>query len=170
VAADGLAGGAADLAGAVGVDGQRPAHLVQHDVVMPPAPVLQAGQAGVAAVGAVHHVVRTNAGRTDGHTTMRDGRPHCARGSPDGAGKRLADADPGNDHGSGTVCASAAILRRSGTFSDYLITLQRSALGSAPTGVREVVVSSGAVPSRLRPKTSHPPSRLLANKNTALRE
>jgi hypothetical protein len=31
---------------------------MQHDVVMPPAPVLQAGQAGVAAVGAVHHVVR----------------------------------------------------------------------------------------------------------------
>jgi hypothetical protein len=58
VAADGFAGGAADLAGAVRVDDQLPAELVQHDVVMPPAPVLQAGQAGAAAVGAVHHVVR----------------------------------------------------------------------------------------------------------------
>jgi hypothetical protein len=37
VAADGLAGGASDLAGAVGVGGQDPAHLVQHHVVVPPA-------------------------------------------------------------------------------------------------------------------------------------
>jgi hypothetical protein len=58
VAADDLPAGAFDLAGAIGVDGQLPAHLVQHDVVVPPAVVLEVGQAGVPAVGPVHHVVR----------------------------------------------------------------------------------------------------------------
>jgi hypothetical protein len=62
VAADGLAVGAGDLAGAVGVDGQVPAELVQDDVVVPPAVVLEVGQAGVAAVGAVGDVVGFTAG------------------------------------------------------------------------------------------------------------
>jgi hypothetical protein len=57
VAADGLAVGAGDLAGAVGVDGQGPAEFVQDDVVVPSAVVLEVGQAGVAAVGAVGDVV-----------------------------------------------------------------------------------------------------------------
>ena len=34
VAADDLPAGAADLAGAVGIDGQRPAHLVQHHMMV----------------------------------------------------------------------------------------------------------------------------------------
>jgi hypothetical protein len=58
VAADDLTGGAGDLAGAVGVDGQRPAELVQHDMMMPPAIILQVREAGAAAIGAVDHVVR----------------------------------------------------------------------------------------------------------------
>jgi hypothetical protein len=40
------------------VDGELPAHLVQHHVVVPPAVGFQAGQAGPPAVGPVHHVVR----------------------------------------------------------------------------------------------------------------
>jgi hypothetical protein len=59
---DGLAVGALDLAGAVGVDGQGPAQFMQHDVVVPPAVVLEIGQAGVAAVGAVGDVVGFTAG------------------------------------------------------------------------------------------------------------
>ena len=58
MAADDLAVGALDLAGAVGVDGEGPAELVQQDVVVPPAIVLEVGQAGLAAVLAVDHVVR----------------------------------------------------------------------------------------------------------------
>ena len=54
---DGLAVGALYLAGAVGVDGQDPAEFVQDDVVVPPAVVLEVGQAGPAAVLAVDHVV-----------------------------------------------------------------------------------------------------------------
>src|SRR5580700_453453 len=54
---DGLAVGAGDLAGAVGVDGQGPAQLVQHHVVVPPAVILEVGEAGAAAVGAVGDVV-----------------------------------------------------------------------------------------------------------------
>src|SRR5580704_2006325 len=57
VAADDLAVGALDLAGAVGVDGEGPAEFVQDDVVVPPAVVLEVGEAGVAAVGAVGDVV-----------------------------------------------------------------------------------------------------------------
>jgi hypothetical protein len=58
VAADGLAVGAGDLAGAVGVDGQGPAEFVQDHVVVPPAVVFEVFQAGAAAVGAVGDVVR----------------------------------------------------------------------------------------------------------------
>jgi hypothetical protein len=58
VAADDLPAGACHLAGAVGVDGECPAQLVQYDVVVPVAVELEAVQAGVAAVGAVYHVVR----------------------------------------------------------------------------------------------------------------
>jgi len=36
---------------------ELPAQLVQHHVVVPPAVVLEIGQAGAAAVGAVDHVV-----------------------------------------------------------------------------------------------------------------
>src|SRR6516225_6716134 len=57
VAADDLPSRASHLAGAVGVDGQRPAHLVQHHVMMPVAVVLKASQAGPPAVGPVHYVV-----------------------------------------------------------------------------------------------------------------
>src|SRR5580692_4322136 len=57
VTMDGLAVGAGDLAGAVGVDGQGPAEFVQDDVVMPPAVIFEVGEAGVAAVGAVGDVV-----------------------------------------------------------------------------------------------------------------
>ena len=57
VAADGCAVGAGDLAGAVGVDGQLPAEFVEQDVVVPPAVVFEVGEAGGAAVFAVHHVV-----------------------------------------------------------------------------------------------------------------
>jgi len=63
VAADDLAVGALDLAGAVGVDGQGPAEFVQDDVVVPPAVVFEVGEAGVAAVGAVGDVVGFAAGR-----------------------------------------------------------------------------------------------------------
>jgi hypothetical protein len=57
VAADDLAVGALDLAGAVGVDGQGPAEFVQHHVMVPPTAILEVGEAGVAAVGAVGDVV-----------------------------------------------------------------------------------------------------------------
>src|SRR5580692_5856634 len=57
VTMDGLAVGAGDLAGAVGVDGQGPAEFVQDDVVMPPAVIFEVGEAGAAAVGAVGDVV-----------------------------------------------------------------------------------------------------------------
>jgi hypothetical protein len=63
VAADDLAVGALDLAGAVGVDGQGPAEFVQDDVVVPPAVVLEISEAGVPAVGAVGDVVRFAAAR-----------------------------------------------------------------------------------------------------------
>ena len=58
MAADGLPGGAAGLAGAVRVHDQFPAELVQQHVVVPGAEVLEVDQAGAAAVGAVDHVVR----------------------------------------------------------------------------------------------------------------
>ena len=63
MAADDLAIRAGDLAGPVGVGGQRPAQLVQDHVMVPVAVVLEVGQAGVAAVGPVLHVVRFAAGR-----------------------------------------------------------------------------------------------------------
>src|ERR1700719_1132096 len=63
VAADGLPVGALDLAGAVGVGGQGPAEFVKHDVVVPPAVVLEVSEAGVAAVFAVGDVVGFAAGR-----------------------------------------------------------------------------------------------------------
>ena len=62
MAADGLPRGAGDLAGAVGVDGEFPAEFVQHHVMVPPAVVLEVGQAGGAAVFAVDDVVRFAAG------------------------------------------------------------------------------------------------------------
>jgi hypothetical protein len=40
----------------MGLEG--PAELVQHHVMVPPAVILQVGQAGAAAIGPVHHVVR----------------------------------------------------------------------------------------------------------------
>jgi hypothetical protein len=43
--------------------GQGPAHLVQHDVMVPPTIIFQPGQAGAAAVGPVDHVVRLAGGR-----------------------------------------------------------------------------------------------------------
>ena len=58
VAADSLAIGAGDLAGAVGVDGQGPAELVEQHMMVPPAIVFEVSEAGGAAVGAVDHVVR----------------------------------------------------------------------------------------------------------------
>jgi hypothetical protein len=58
VASDDLACGAAGLAGAVRVDGQLPAELVQQDVVVPVAAAFEVDQAGGAAVGAVDDMVR----------------------------------------------------------------------------------------------------------------
>ena len=58
MAVDGLAGWAGDVTGAVGVGGQGPTELVEQDVVVPPAVVLEVGQARPAAVLAVDHVVR----------------------------------------------------------------------------------------------------------------
>src|SRR5580704_15512978 len=63
VAVDGLAVGAGGLAGAVGVDGEDPAEFVQDDVVVPPAVVLEVGEAGAAALFAVLDVVGFAAGR-----------------------------------------------------------------------------------------------------------
>jgi hypothetical protein len=63
VAADDLAVGAGDLAGAVGVGGEGPAKFVQDDVVMPPAVIFEVSEAGVTAVFAVDHVVGFAAGR-----------------------------------------------------------------------------------------------------------
>jgi hypothetical protein len=63
VAADGLPRRAGDLAGPVWVGGQRPAELVQHHVMVPPAVILEVVQAGAAAVGPVHHVVCLAPGR-----------------------------------------------------------------------------------------------------------
>jgi hypothetical protein len=57
VAADDLAVGALDLAGAVGVGGQGPAEFVQDDVVVPVAVVLEVGEAGMTAVFAVLNMV-----------------------------------------------------------------------------------------------------------------
>lgn len=62
MAANDLPAGAGDLASAVGVGGQRPAQLVQQDVVVPVTVVLEVGEAGAAAVPAVPHMVRFAAG------------------------------------------------------------------------------------------------------------
>src|SRR5260370_16527956 len=63
MAADDRAVRALDLAGAVGVHGQFPAHLVQDHVMVPPAVVLEVGEAGAAAVLPVQHMVRFAARR-----------------------------------------------------------------------------------------------------------
>ena len=57
MAADGLAVGALDLAGAVRVDGQGPAQLVQDHMVVPPAVILEVGEASAAAVLTVGDVM-----------------------------------------------------------------------------------------------------------------
>ena len=57
VAADGLAVGAGDLTGAIGVDGQGPAQLMQDHVMMPPTVIFEVSEAGVAAVLAVGDVM-----------------------------------------------------------------------------------------------------------------
>ncbi len=44
------------------MDGECPSHLVEHNVMMPPAIQFQVRQAGVPAVLAVHHMVRFTAG------------------------------------------------------------------------------------------------------------
>jgi hypothetical protein len=62
VASDDLPAGTLDLARSVRVDGELPAHLVEHHVMMPVAVQFQVRQAGVPAVLAVHHVVRLAAG------------------------------------------------------------------------------------------------------------
>ena len=62
-AADDLPAGAGDPACPVRINGQFPAHLVQHHVMVPPTKILQIGQAGPPAVLAVHHVVRLTSGR-----------------------------------------------------------------------------------------------------------
>ena len=54
--------GAGDLASAVRMGGQRPAQLVQQDVVVPVTVVLEVGEAGAAAIGPVNYVVRLTAG------------------------------------------------------------------------------------------------------------
>jgi hypothetical protein len=61
-AADDLPARASHLAGAVRVDDQLPAHLVQDHVVVPVTVVLMVGEAGVPAVLAVDHVVGLAAG------------------------------------------------------------------------------------------------------------
>jgi hypothetical protein len=86
VAADGLPGGAGDLAGAVGVGGQDPAHLVEHHVMVPPV-VLEVGEAGPASAGAVDDVVGfasrrglvTAAGELAGLVPQRDQPPQVDR-------------------------------------------------------------------------------------------
>jgi len=50
------------LAGAVGVDGEGPAQLVEQDVVVPPTIIFEVDEAGGATVGAMVHVVRFAAG------------------------------------------------------------------------------------------------------------
>jgi hypothetical protein len=62
VTVDSLPGWAAGLAGAVRMDDQFPAELVQQHVVVPAAEVFEVDQAGAAAVRAVHHVVRLTGG------------------------------------------------------------------------------------------------------------
>jgi hypothetical protein len=62
VAADDLPAGAGDLAGPVWEDGELPAHLVEHHVMVP-AVILEVDQAGPAAVLPVHDVVRLASGR-----------------------------------------------------------------------------------------------------------
>jgi hypothetical protein len=62
VAVDDRAVGALDLAGAVGVDGEGPAELVQDHVVVPPAVIFEVGEAGGAAIGPVGDVVGFAAG------------------------------------------------------------------------------------------------------------
>ena len=57
MAADDLAVRAADLAGAVGMNGQFPAEPVQYDMVMPGAVTLEIGEAGGATVSSMPHVV-----------------------------------------------------------------------------------------------------------------
>jgi len=54
---DGLAGGAPDLAGAVGVGGEGPAELVEYHVIVPPGVILEVSEAGAAVVFAVDHVM-----------------------------------------------------------------------------------------------------------------
>jgi Resolvase, N terminal domain len=73
--------GLRNLAGAVGMHGQRPAHLVQHHVVVPPAVAFQAGQAGAAAVGPVDHMMGFAAG---GRHAERRGWRVVARFKDDG--------------------------------------------------------------------------------------
>ena len=63
MAADDLPARASHVAGAVRVNGQRPAHLVEHHVMMPVAVILEVREAGVAAVGAVLDVVGFAPGR-----------------------------------------------------------------------------------------------------------
>jgi hypothetical protein len=62
VTADDLPVGALDLAGAVGVGGQRPAEFVPDDVVVPPI-IFEVGEAGVPAVFAVGDMVGFAAAR-----------------------------------------------------------------------------------------------------------
>jgi len=57
VAADGLAVGAGDLAGAIGVDGQGPAQLVQDHMVVPPTVILEVSEASVPTVFTVDDVM-----------------------------------------------------------------------------------------------------------------
>src|SRR5260370_412588 len=101
VAADDLPVEALYLAGAVGVDGQGPAQLVQDHVVVPPAVVLEVGEAGAAAVGAVGDVVGLAAGRRlvtapgilAGLIPQRDQPPQVTPdlvALPDGAAARCA--------------------------------------------------------------------------------
>src|SRR5260370_5299623 len=115
VAADDLPVEALYLAGAVGVDGQGPAQFVQDHVVVPPAVVLEVGEAGAAAVGAVGDVVGFAAGRrlvaAAGVLAVlipqRDQPPQVHRdlvGLPDiqregGAGQGLAEQGPAQDGG-----------------------------------------------------------------------
>ena len=81
MAADGGAFGSGDLAGAVGVDGESPAEVVEQDMVVPPAVILEVSQAGGAAVMAVDDVVgsQAEAGRSQPPGYFRN--PHRAMGS-----------------------------------------------------------------------------------------
>ena len=90
--------------------GHRAAQLVQHDVVVPPAVVLQAGQAGAAAVGPMHHVVRFAARGGLVAAARVQAVPHLTKKSAPQRGEVLPRRRGGNDGGPAGLHLSEAHL------------------------------------------------------------